>query len=83
MSRRWSGVAQAMGLREIEAARQVEAPIGPIWMINVTGTVFKYLHERFESLGTGMTQQRKFKHLDEHFESLGTRMTHQRKFRDR
>jgi hypothetical protein len=41
MSRRWSGVAQATGLREIEAARQVEAPIGfrPVWMINVTGTV--------------------------------------------
>jgi hypothetical protein len=37
----------------------VEAPSGfrPVWMINVTRTKFRYLDERFESLGSGMTRK--------------------------
>jgi hypothetical protein len=47
----------AVACREGEAARQVEAPIRfrPVWMINVTITVFKYLDECLESLETRMT----------------------------
>jgi len=44
---------------------------------------FEDINERFESLGTGMTQMNKFEDLNGQFTSLGTEMTQWYKFRDR